>query len=172
MKRPDVFYSVPGAIRETLSGKIYAAGFVAVSMLVTVVYAYLLSFSDLNIGSVPRILGISIYELLISLLLGIMFSLLLTMSVFSTKRNIKSSENVGIGALIASIIPSSMCCTALVPSFLSIAGASTATIIGVTGRIQGPFASLEPVFIVAAIAIMFFGIVQSSKRIYKGCCVR
>jgi hypothetical protein len=172
MKVPFKFYFITGAMRETLSGKAYAFGFVIASVLVTVVYAYLLSFSSLNLGNVPRILGISVYEVLVSLLLGTMFSLILTMSAFSIKRNLKSSERMGIGALIASIIPSSLCCTALVPSLLSIAGASTATIIGVTGKIQGPFASLEPVFIIAAIVIMFFGIVQSSKRIYAGCCVR
>jgi hypothetical protein len=172
MKTPSPLYFISGAIKETLSGKSYMAGFAAASILVTIVYAYLLSFSSLNLGNVPRILGISIYELLVSLLLGIMFSLVLTMSAFSIKRNIKSSEKVGIGALIASIVPSSMCCTALIPSVLSIAGASTATIIGVTGKIQGPFASLEPVFIIAAVVIMLIGIAQSSKRIYAGCCVK
>ncbi len=172
MKDFDRFYFIAAAVRETLSGKAYAYGFAFSSVIVTIIYAYLLSFSSLNLGNVPRILGISIYEILVSALLGIMFSLVLAMSAFSIKRNMKSSEKIGIGALIASIIPSSLCCTALVPSVLSIAGASTATIIGVTGKIQGPFATLEPVFIIAAIVIMFFGIIQSSKKIYSGCCVR
>ena len=54
------------------------------------------------------------------------------------------------GAMHSSLSPAGICCTPIVPSLLALAGASTPQIFGLTGRIQGFFATYElPILVFA-----------------------
>lgn len=72
--------------------------------------------------------------------LGYGFALTIAINVSSIAQRNRAAEVVGIGGLLAAILPGSLCCTSIVPSLLAAFGASVPTVLGTTGKIQSVFA--------------------------------
>ena len=96
---------------------------------------------------------------LISFALAAALSLALTLNVYAYRvmADRRSCSATG-GAILSSLLPTSICCTPVVPTVLALLGASTSQIFGFGGRIQGFFATYEMPILMLALAIMVFAV--------------
>lgn len=109
---------------------------------------------------------------LFSIALALFLSLTLTLNIHAFRASSKSrSRGAGVssGAILASLLPSGVCCTSLVPSLLAILGASTPQIFGMTGRIQGFVASNETAFLAFALVLVLFSFHLAAKASVRSC---
>ena len=75
----------------------------------------------------------------------------------------RRSCRVTAGAMFSSILPTSICCTPVVPTLLAVLGASTPQIFGIGGQIQGFFATYEMPILMLALAFMIFAVHLAAK---------
>lgn len=77
----------------------------------------------------------------------------------------RTSRAAGVGGMLASVLPGSLCCTSIVPSLLAALGASAPTVLGTTGKIQAIFALHEDAFLAASLAgvALSLGLAISSR---------
>ncbi len=160
------------ALRIVLSHGAYLAAFLIMAVLFFIAYGYLISSSSINIAQPKLALGLNIYAIVASAIISILFSLAIVVNAFAFVRNAASSGKLGIGAAIAAVVPSSLCCSTLIPSLLAVLGSSTSTIIGTSGALQGPFATYETPLIAASAGLLILGIFLTSRNIAKCCIVR
>ncbi len=158
---------VAKSLRIVFDEKSNTATFAVVTVLMFMLYAYLLSYSSMALFHGPTIFGLNIAVIIVSFLLSTMFSIVIVMNVYEIKRGINASAKLSIGSFLAAVLPSSMCCTTLVPSLLALSGASVSTVIGTTGMIQGPIATYEPLLLLLSGALLFVAIYRSSVKL---CC--
>lgn len=160
------------ALRLVLSNGAYLAAFLLMAVLFFIAYGYLISSSSINIAQPKLALGLNIYSLAASAIISTLFSLAIVVNVFAFARNAASSGKLGLGAAIAAIVPSSLCCSTLIPSLLAVLGSSTSTIISTSGTLQGPFATYETPLIAVSAVLLVLGIFLTSRNIAKCCIVR
>ncbi|MCL4364998.1 hypothetical protein M1590_01600 [Candidatus Marsarchaeota archaeon] len=164
-------WGVISMIRPVFDSKKYSAAFLVIAMLSVLGYSYLLFNSSLNLSLPKIVLGLNIYSLIVSVLISVLLALSLVMNAFVFKRGIAKGGKLGFGAVAATIIPSGLCCTSVIPAILAALGASTPTVIGITGVLQGPFATYEPLFLAISIGLLVISIILTGRSISKCCRV-
>ncbi len=160
---------IANSLRIIFSEKRNAAIFAVITALMFMLYAYLLSYSSIALLSGSALFGLSVAVIIVSFLLSALFSVVIVMNIYGIKRGVNASAKLSIGSFLAAVLPSSMCCTALVPSLLALSGASISTVIGTTGIIQGPMATYEPLLLLLSGALLLVAIYKSSVKL---CCSR
>ena len=163
---------VINAIYLVLSSKAYSVAFFVIAALVFLGFSYLFLGSSLNLATQKIVLGLDIYALIASVLISVLLALSLVMNAFAFVNGAALSGKASFGAVMAAIIPSGLCCTSVIPAILAALGASTTTIIGITGELQGPFATYETLFITFSIGILLLSILLISSNISKCCAVK
>lgn len=110
-------------------------------------------------------------ELLVfALTLALLLSVVLTLNVYSFRTALqRQGTGLSLGAVLTSLVPSSVCCTSLVPSVLAAVGASTPQIFGLTGRIQGAVARYEALFLAAALILLLLALWLVVNNIRGSC---
>ncbi len=102
--------------------------------------------------------------------LALLLSLVVTLNTYSFRASLRQQgTGLSLGAVLASLVPSSICCTSLVPSLLAAVGASTPQIFGLTGRIQGTVARYEPLFLALALVLLLFSLQLAARNIVVAC---
>jgi len=101
---------------------------------------------------------------LAAVVLGFGFALAVAINAGSFANRRHTAEAVGIGGLLASLLPGSLCCTSVVPSLLALLGLSTSSILGTTGRIQSVFALHENAFIIFSVAAVLVSILLAARN--------
>lgn len=108
--------------------------------------------------------------LFFAIALAALLSLVLTLSIYAFRASVRQlSSGLTFGAMLSSLSPAAICCTPLVPSLLALAGASTPQIFGLTGRIQGFFATYELPILVFALVLLLFSLHLATKSILGSC---
>ena len=104
---------------------------------------------------------------LISLALAAALSLALTLNVYAYRAAAdRRSCSVIAGGMFSSILPTSICCTPVVPTLLAFLGASTPQIFGIGGQVQGFFATYEMPILLLALALMVFAVHLAAKKLF------
>jgi hypothetical protein len=107
---------------------------------------------------------------LFALLLALLLSLVLTLNVYGVRAALRrQGTGLSLGAVLASLVPSSVCCTSLVPSVLAALGASTPQIFRFTGPIQGTVARYEPLFLVLSTLLLLAALRLAAQGIAGSC---
>lgn len=105
-----------------------------------------------------------------SVTLALLLSLVVTFNLYSFRASLRrQGAGLSVGAVLASLVPSSICCTSLVPSVLAAVGASTPQIFGLTGRIQGAVARYEALFLAAALILLLLALWLVVNNILGSC---
>jgi len=108
--------------------------------------------------------------LFFSVALAGLLSLVLTLNIYAFRASsARQGRSLSLGAVLSSLLPSSVCCTSLVPSLLAAFGASTPQIFGLTGRIQGIFAYYEPLFLAFSLILLLFALHLAVRNILRSC---
>ncbi|MCL4372277.1 hypothetical protein M1373_03095 [Candidatus Marsarchaeota archaeon] len=133
---------------------------------------YYVIFSYFHFGLALFGIGYYFYYILASsFVLSILAAFSLVIGLYSQKAfssGAKSSSN-GIYAFIISLVPSTMCCTPVIPSIL-VAVFGSGGIALASGAIQGLLSDFSPVFIVFAALLLYYSIYVSLKRLKKPSC--
>lgn len=80
-----------------------------------------------------------------------------------------TQTSLTFGGVIAALLPSSLCCTTLIPSALAALGASAPAIMHTSGRFQGFFAQYSSAFIGFAVAAVLFSLWLAASNLARGC---
>ena len=110
--------------------------------------------------------------LFFAIALSALLSLALTLNIYAFRASLRRrGSGLTFGAVIASLLPAGICCTPLVPTLLAILGASTPQIFGLTGRIQGVFATYEPLFLSFALILLLFSLRLVTRNVLGSCAL-
>lgn len=101
--------------------------------------------------------------------LGYGFALALAVNASALTQRSRAAGAVGVGGLLAAVLPGSLCCTSIIPSLLAAFGASVPTILGTTGKIASVFAVYEGAFIAASIAGVALSIILAARSCAASC---
>jgi hypothetical protein len=101
--------------------------------------------------------------------LGYGFALALAINASALAQRSRSAGVVGVGGLLAAVLPGSLCCTPIIPSLLAAFGASVPTVLGTTGKIASVFARYEGAFIAASIAGVALSIILAARSCAASC---
>jgi hypothetical protein len=133
---------------------------------------YYAIFSYFSFGLV--LFGISYYFyyiLVSSIVLSVLASLSITLGLYSQKavKGSTAGSRSGIYAFVVSLVPSTMCCTPVIPSIL-VAVFGSGGIALASGAIQGVLSDFSPAFILVAALLLYYSVHVSLKRIKKPSC--
>jgi hypothetical protein len=98
--------------------------------------------------------------------LGVPLSIALNVTA---QRARATQTTLTFGGVIAALLPSSLCCTTLIPSALAALGASAPAIMHVSGKFQGFFAEYAAAFIGFAVAAVLFSLWLAASNLAAGC---
>jgi hypothetical protein len=102
--------------------------------------------------------------------LAALLSLALTLNIYAFKASIRRrSGRLGVAGALSSLLPATICCTPVVPTLLAILGATTPQIFGLTGRIQGFFATYESLILAFALILLLISLRLAAKSILGSC---
>ncbi len=147
--------------------------YLALGVFLPALALYLLTLPATYTGGVIGLASfhyLTVEFFLFSLVLAALLSLVLTLNLYAFRTSLRR-QGVGLSAtgVLASLAPSSLCCTSLVPSLLAVVGASTPQIFSVTGLIQGTIARYEVVFLGVALALLFVSLHLAARNILSSC---
>ncbi len=149
-----------GACRQVFQAHAYR--YVALGLFLLAVAFYFLTLPSTFTGGVIGLVALQYLNaelVFFSLTLATALSLALTLNLYGVRRSPRRhSSGLSLGAILTSLVPSSLCCTSLVPSLLAALGASTPQIFGLTGRIQGAVAKYEMVFLAVALFLVLISL--------------
>jgi len=107
-----------------------------------------------------------------SLTLALLLSLVVTLNVYSVRASVgRRGAGLSAAGVLASLVPSSLCCTSLVPSLLAAVGASTPQIFRMTGLIQGTVAGYEALFLVVALVLLLLSLHLAARTVLGACAL-
>ncbi len=159
----NVFASTVTVFKTRLYAGIFSVLFVSILLI----YGYLLISSATGILDFGRYY--LYFDIVSSIAISFLISLVVTLNIYAYKSKAKTSKKLSVGSILSAVLPSSLCCTSIVPSLLAVGGLSTSFIVGNTGKIQSIFSVYGPVFIGIGAAAAFFGLIQINKNI-NSCC--
>lgn len=164
------YNGVTSSIGKVFKERFYTLVFSVLFASILIVYSYLL------IGSATGIFDFGEYYLYFDIgsaaAISFLISLVITLNIYAYRLKSKTSKKLTIGSVLSAVLPSSLCCTSIVPSILAVAGMSTPFIVENTGKIQSIFSVYGPAFIGIGIAAAFAGLIQINKNISSSCAVK
>lgn len=163
--------SLLDAVRVVFHARLYR--YLAVALFLPALGLYLLTLPAAYTGGAIGLISLRYLNgelVFFATALALLLSLVLTLNVYSVRASFRrQGTGLSAGAVLASLIPSSVCCTSLVPSLLAAVGASTPQIFGLTGRIQGTVARYEPLLLAAALVLLLFSWQLAARNILGIC---
>ena len=161
------------AIRLVLQSQPYRLLALALFVLASTVYIFTLpaAYTGGVVGFISlRYLTAEL--LFFSLALAALLGLAVTLNIYAYRASIRRrSGGLTLGAALSSFLPASICCTPLVPSVLAIIGASTPQIFGLTGRIQGFFATYELPILGFALLLLLLSVRLAARNVLGSCAL-
>jgi hypothetical protein len=146
--------------------------FISLGTLVTAFYLVMLPSSAVGGLSLVALRYLTPAFALAAAALGYGFALAIAINASSLAQRSRAAGVVGVGGLLAAVLPGSLCCTPVIPSVLAAFGASVPTILGTTGKIASVFASYEGAFITASIAGVALSIILAARSRAAKCSLQ
>ncbi|MHB8140003.1 MAG: hypothetical protein ACYDHD_01895 [Vulcanimicrobiaceae bacterium] len=103
-----------------------------------------------------------------AVLIGVGVPVSIAMNV-AARRARAAQTTLTFGGVIAALLPSSLCCTTLIPSALATLGASAPVVMHLSGRFQGFFAQYAAAFIGVAVAAVLLSLWLAASNLAAGC---
>lgn len=153
-ERPKAIWS---EALEVVGSRGRLAGFVIVALVVTFLYTILLPFDYTQRFELANWNYLNAYLLAWAIALGLAMSLVIMVQIYATRRIATAQFTNGTAggfALIASLLPSFLCCTPIIPTALAFIGLSGVSLYGTTGTLQHFFAVHQTEFLVASMVIL------------------
>ncbi|MEM0143628.1 MAG: hypothetical protein QXL94_06725 [Candidatus Parvarchaeum sp.] len=135
-------------------------------------FFYYIIFSYYHFGLTLFGVGYYFYYMLASsFILAALGALSIAIGFYSQRimKNSAKNNKIGVYAFFVSLVPSTMCCTPIIPSILvTLFGSGGIALI--SGSIQGVLSYFSPVFIAIAALLLYYSIRVSLKRMKNPSC--
>jgi hypothetical protein len=166
--------SSPVAVLGQVLGRSrYRLLFVIVASLVTMLYSLLLPFQYTQRFALANWRYLNTELLAFSVAFGVLLGITITIQVYAIQQAAaRQGSGFTVVALIASIVPSLLCCTPLVPTLLALIGLSTMSIYGTSGLIQSFVARYELAFLLGSVGLLLLSVGWSLRLVSTARCVR
>jgi hypothetical protein len=107
-----------------------------------------------------------------SLVLGAGMAFLVVVQVHATRQAVAARAGaVGGLAFVASLLPSFLCCTPIIPTLLAFAGLSAVSLYGTTGALQYFFAVHQTPFLVGSLAVLVLAAWSALRKLARAACL-
>ncbi len=160
-----------GAVRLVLHAQPYR--YLALGLFALALTLYVFTLPAAYTGGVIGLVYLRYLNaelLFFAIALAALLSLALTLSICAFRASVRQrSSGLTFGAMLSSLSLAAICCTPLVPSLLALAGASTPQIFGLTGRIQGFFATYELPILVFALVLLLLSLRLATRNVMGLC---
>ena len=105
-----------------------------------------------------------------SVLLAGLLSLSLALNIYAFRSSARRKGGVlTLGTLASSLLPSTLCCTPVVPTILAFVGASAPQVFGMSGRVQGFIAAYETGFLILASILLLVSLRLAARSVMGYC---
>ncbi|HLI15411.1 MAG TPA: hypothetical protein VKV23_05075 [Acidimicrobiales bacterium] len=161
------------ALGDVLGTRWRIAGFALVSGSVAFCYTLLLPFDDTQRIGFANWDYLSASLLAWSLALGLAMGLVVSVQAYALRRVVAARTAAGATgplAFVASLLPSFLCCTPVVPSFLAFVGVSGAGLYATTGTLQHFFAVHQHEFLAASLALVLVASAWGLDKLGRAAC--
>lgn len=159
-------------VRYELGTLRYLLLFAVTAALTALFYSILLPFQYTQAFSFANWQYLNGELLAFSLAFGLLLGLTLTFQVYAMRQLVvRRSSGLSVGALIASMLPSMLCCTPVIPTILAMVGLSTVGIYGTSGVIQSFFAHQETLFLLASLVLLVLSALWSLRLVRQSRCL-
>ncbi|MGC8466083.1 MAG: hypothetical protein ACP5O0_09180 [Acidimicrobiales bacterium] len=148
---------VARALAEVLGTPARIVGFLVTSSVITLFYTLLLPFDYTQRFGLSNWEYLNAYLLIWSIALGSALALLLAIQLYAMRRITAARATTGAAgglAFLASLLPSFLCCTPIIPSLLAFVGLSGLGLYSTTGALQHFFAAHQTGFLSASLALL------------------
>lgn len=146
-------------------------GWIALATLFALIYSLLLPFDFTQQIAFSNWSYVGPYIVVWSIILGTAMGLVLVIQITAMREVISAGSTSLTGlAFVASLVPSFLCCTPIVPTLLAFAGFSSLGLYTATGSIQHFFATQQTLFLAASLVILLGSIWWSSSRLCRARC--
>lgn len=145
------------AVGEVLGSPGRRAGFVVAAAAVALLYTILLPFNYTQRFELANWHYLDASLLAWSIVLGVGMALVVCVQVYAIRRVARARAAAGAAggvAVVASLAPSFLCCTPIVPSLLAFVGVAGVGLYGTTGAVQHFFAVSQSEFLAASLAVL------------------
>ena len=147
----------PRALAEVLGAPGRIAGFLVASGVVAFFYTLLLPFDYTQRFELANWDYLDAYLLTWAIVLGLAMGLVLSVQVYAMRKVAAARAASGAAggvAFVASLLPSFLCCTPIVPSILAFVGVSGVGLYTTTGTLQHFFAVHQSEFLAASLVLL------------------
>lgn len=145
------------ALGEVLGSPGRLAGFAVISAVVALAYSLLLPFDYTQRFELANWHYLNGGLLAWSIVLGVGMGLVASVQVYAMRRIARARAAAGTAggvAFVASLLPSFLCCTPIIPTVLAFVGVSGVGLYGTTGTLQHFFAVHQTQFLAASLALL------------------
>jgi hypothetical protein len=154
---PLAHVRVRRALAEVLGTPGRIGGFLVASGVVAFFYTLLLPFDYTQRFELANWDYLDAYLLTWAIVLGLAMGLVLSVQVYAIRKVAAASAASGAAggvAFVASLLPSFLCCTPIVPSMLAFVGVSGVGLYTTTGTLQHFFAVHQTEFLAASLLLL------------------
>lgn len=164
--------SVPAVLARLATSPAYLGAFLALSAVVALAYSLLLTFAFTQRFSLANWHYLTGYYAAWSVVLGAGMALVLTVQVYAVRQVARTSSGAVTGlAFVASLLPSFLCCTPVIPTLLAFVGLSTVDLYGTTGTLQRFFAVHETEFLTGSLLLLVATGSWALRRVARASCL-
>ena len=163
----------PRALAEVLGTPGRVAGFLVASGVVAFFYTLLLPFDYTQRFELANWDYLNAYLLTWAIVLGLAMGLVLSVQVYAMRRIAAARAASGAAggvAFVASLLPSFLCCTPIVPSVLAFVGVSGVGLYTTTGALQHFFAVHQTEFLAASLVLLAFMCWWGLRKVARSQC--
>lgn len=166
---------VRSALADVLGSPGRVGVFFGVSCVVTFCYTLLLPFEYTQRLGFANWGYLNAYQLGWAVMLGFGMALVVSVQVHAMRRvaaarAARSGTASGL-AFAASLLPSFLCCTPVIPSLLAFIGVSGASLYGATGTLQHFFAIHQTGFLAASLALLALTSWWGLRKVARATCL-
>jgi uncharacterized membrane protein len=147
-------------------------GFVSTATALSLGYTILLPFKFTQRVSLDNWQYLSGYLLAWSVLLGSALAFVLVVQVYAIRQvTVGRSTAFGGAVSLASLLPSLLCCTPIVPTVLAAAGLSGMTLLTTSASLQYIFAAQQTAFLAGSLALLALVAWWNLRRVARAACL-
>ena len=164
----------PRALAEVLGTPGRIVGFLVASGVVTFFYTLLLPFDYTQRFELANWNYLDAYLLTWAIVLGLAMGLVMSIQVYAMRRVAAARAASGAAggvAFVASLLPSFLCCTPIVPSLLAFVGVSGVGLYTTTGTLQHFFAVHQSEFLAASLVLLAFTCWWGLRKVARSQCL-
>lgn len=163
-----------GVLGEVARDRVNQVVFVVATIVVAFLYSLLLPFDFTQRFSIANWQYLDARLIAWSLVLAMGMASVVALQVHAIRRIAAARTRTGaLGGLafVGSVLPSLLCCTPAIPTFLVFVGFSTVTVYGTTGTLQHFFATHQTQFFIGSLLLMTLAAWWSMRRITRAACL-